>query len=212
MLLTNYRSVVFNEAMSSTTKTDIIISLLNLGEEKGLANVSLSDLAIAVGIKKASIYSHFESHQAIIDCAISYCQEILAKKVRLVDSRLDFKAKDVQSFLYSLLDSLLETFAEEPLCSFLSISVQQRMFSELFNEQYRKIRSMVITRSRVALEFCVQKSWLFIRDTDAAADLMAAQIMDILLEVILQDRKKPSQSNTDWDLDNLVDGLIALFS
>ena len=76
-----------------STRDDIISAMLNLGEEKGLANVSLSDVALEVGIRKASIYSHFESQQAIIDAMLQYCHEEIGKRSFLVD----FKAKDARS-------------------------------------------------------------------------------------------------------------------
>ena len=189
----------------TTTKKDIILSLLSLAEEKGLANVSLSDIALNVGIQKSSIYRHFESQKAIIDYTILFCQTELEKKVSIVDSKLNFKAKDVQSFLYSLLDNLLETFTETPLCSYLCIIEQQRLFNKAFRALHNKVYSMIVTRVRVALEFCVQKSWLSINDTDAASDLFASSLMQSIIEVILND-------NSDWDLENLVSGLITLFS
>jgi len=189
------------------TKEEIVLSLLSLGEEKGLANVSMSDIALAVGIRKASLYSHFESYQAMIDATIVYCQGILQKRTFVVD----FRSKDAQSLLISLVDSFLGTFAEAPLCSYLSIIQQQRMFDETFDNLYRKLLFMVTARIRVALEYCVQRSWLDIEDTDIASDYFASAVMQCLCDVILQDRKNPSQNNTDWELDRLVQGLITLF-
>lgn len=209
--MTNYRSVGFNVCMEYTaitgTKEEIVLSLLVLGEEKGLSNVSMADIAMAVGIRKASLYSHFESYQALLDATVTYCQEILKNKTFVVD----FKAKDAQSLLESLVDSFLETFAESPLCSYLSIIQQQRMFDETFERLYTSLLFMVTARIRVALEYCVQRSWLDISDTDIASDYFASAVMQCLCDVIRQDRKNPSQNHTDWELDRLVQGLLTLF-
>ena len=75
------------------TRQDILDALLTLGEANGLENVSLSDIADEVGIRKASIYSHFESQQQIIEEAAEYCRRILGSK----DFNVDFKAKDARS-------------------------------------------------------------------------------------------------------------------
>ncbi|MBP5552042.1 MAG: TetR/AcrR family transcriptional regulator, partial [Spirochaetales bacterium] len=68
-----------------STREDIITAMLDLGEEQGLSNVSLSDIALEVGIRKASIYSHFESQQALLDATVLYCRDILKQKSFSVD-------------------------------------------------------------------------------------------------------------------------------
>ena len=196
--MTNYRSVVFNIAMS--TREDIITALLNLGEEKGLANVSLSDIALEVGIRKASIYSHFESQQAMVDAMILYCRE----KLRTKTFTVDFKAQNAQSMLVSLFDNIIRVFSEKPISSFFSIVQQMSMFDEAFANENRLMSSMINARIRIALEFCVQRSWLDIRDTDFAADLVTAAVMRKICDVL--------SDEADWETDRLADGLIELFS
>ena len=196
--MTNYRSVVFNIAMS--TREDIITALLNLGEEKGLANVSLSDIALEVGIRKASIYSHFESQQAMVDAMTIRCRDQLKQKT----FNVDFKAKDAHSMLVSLFDNMIMVFAEKPISSYFSVVQQMSMFDEAFANENRLMASMVNARIRIALEFCVQRSWLDIRDTDFAADLVTAAVMRKICAVLSED--------AEWETDRLADGLIELFS
>ena len=196
--MTNYRSVVFNIAMS--TREDIITALLNLGEEKGLANVSLSDIALEVGIRKASIYSHFESQQAMVDAMITWCRDQLKQKT----FNVDFKAKDARTMLVSLFDNIIMVFAEKPISSFFSVVQQMSMFDETFADENRLMASMINARIRIALEFCVQRNWLDIRDTDFAADLVTAAVMRKICDVL--------SDEADWETDRLADGLIELFS
>ena len=196
--MTNYRSVVFNIAMS--TRDDIITALLTLGEEKGLANVSLSDIALEVGIRKASIYSHFESQLALMDAMTIWCRDQLKQKT----FNVDFKAKDARTMLVSLFDNIIMVFAEKPISSYFSIVQQMSMFDEAFANENRLMASMINARIRIALEFCVQRSWLDIRDTDFAADLVTAAVMRKICAVLSED--------AEWETDRLADGLIELFS
>ncbi|MBR6084929.1 MAG: TetR/AcrR family transcriptional regulator [Spirochaetales bacterium] len=182
-----------------STREEIITALLDLGEEKGLANVSLSDIALEVGIRKASIYSHFESQQALVDAMTIYCRNQLKQK----SPDVDFKAKDAHSMLVSLFDNIVNVFAQKPISSYFSIVQQQRMFDESFAEDDRLIQNMINARIRIALEFCVQRSWLDIRDTDFAADLMTAAVMRKICDVL--------SDASDWETDRLADGLIELF-
>ena len=49
------------------TKQDILEASLDLFSVQGFEATSISQIAIAVGIRKASLYIHFESQQAILD-------------------------------------------------------------------------------------------------------------------------------------------------
>ena len=183
-----------------STREDIITAMLNLGEEKGLANVSLSDIALEVGIRKASIYSHFESQQALVDTMVRYCNEELGKKSFIVD----FRAKDARSMLVSLFDNIIDVFARKPVSSFFSIVQQMSMFDEDFARESRMMESMINARMRIALEFCIQRNWLDIKDTDYAAELLTAAVMRKICSVLSED--------AEWETDRLADGLISLFS
>ena len=53
-----------------TTKQEILDAALELFSVQGYEATSISQLAEAVGIRKASLYSHFENKQAILDALI----------------------------------------------------------------------------------------------------------------------------------------------
>ena len=52
------------------TKQEILEVALDLFSVKGFEATSLSTIAYAVGIRKASLYSHFENKQAILDALV----------------------------------------------------------------------------------------------------------------------------------------------
>ena len=56
------------------TKQEILEAALELFSVQGFEATSISQIASAVGIRKASLYSHFESKQAILDALV---QEVL---------------------------------------------------------------------------------------------------------------------------------------
>lgn len=57
-------------AEKGNTKQEISDAALNLFSVQGYEATSVSQIAEAVGIRKASLYSHFESKQAILDSLI----------------------------------------------------------------------------------------------------------------------------------------------
>ena len=52
------------------TKQEILEASLRLFSVQGFEATSISQIAGAVGIRKASLYSHFESKQAILDAIV----------------------------------------------------------------------------------------------------------------------------------------------
>ena len=52
------------------TKQEILEAALELFSVQGFEATSISQIASAVGIRKASLYSHFENKQAILDAIV----------------------------------------------------------------------------------------------------------------------------------------------
>lgn len=52
------------------TKQEILAASLRLFSVQGFEATSISQIANVVGIRKASLYSHFESKQAILDALV----------------------------------------------------------------------------------------------------------------------------------------------
>ena len=61
------------------TKQEILDAALELFSVQGYEATSISQLAEAVGIRKASLYSHFENKQAILDALIQTTMEEYGK-------------------------------------------------------------------------------------------------------------------------------------
>lgn len=55
----------------NNTKKEILLSALDLFSYQGYEATSISQIASAVGIKKASLYSHYESKKSILDALIN---------------------------------------------------------------------------------------------------------------------------------------------
>ncbi len=185
----------------------IILKTLDLGFNKGLSNVSLMDIANEVNMKKASLYSHFDSKNSIIIAVLGYCKSKLAQK----NFDVNFKAKDAQSLLFSLVDSFMETFGESPLSQYYAIVQQQKLHEKIFNDAAHEIDAMVTARVKVALEYCVQRSWLDISDTDIASGFFSDAIEQCLTNLVASENLD-LDFDADWELNRLVDGLISLFN
>ena len=77
-----------NNTKQSGTKREIVAAALELFSVQGYEATSIAQIAAAVGIRKASLYSHFESKQEILDTLV---QEILEQyEQRSIFARADW--------------------------------------------------------------------------------------------------------------------------
>lgn len=76
------------------TKQEILEAALTLFSEQGFEATSISQIADAVGIRKASVYSHFENKQAMLDELV---QEVMAEYgAHSLFARVDWEKNDVK--------------------------------------------------------------------------------------------------------------------
>ncbi len=188
-------------------KEEIILKTLELGSLKGLANVSIRDISRALELQQSSLYSHFESKEEILQEILNYCHSLLSKKTFIVN----FKAKNAQELLVSLVNSIIETFGEVPLSQYFAVVQQQRLFSQTYDKAAREISLMITARIQVAFEYCVQRSWLDIPETDTASDFFSCAIQDCLIKLVSSDAMD-TPLDTSWELNRLVDGVLDLFA
>ena len=77
------------------TKQEILEAALELFSVQGFEATSIAQIASAVGIRKASLYSHFENKQAILDAIV---KEVLEQyEAHSIFARADWQ-RDVGSF------------------------------------------------------------------------------------------------------------------
>ena len=75
-----------------TTKEKILDAALELFSVQGYEATSIFQLAEAVGIRKASLYSHFESKQAVLDALLQNTLEQYAK--HSIFTKVDWASTD----------------------------------------------------------------------------------------------------------------------
>lgn len=76
------------------TKQEILAASLRLFSVQGFEATSISQIANVVGIRKASLYSHFESKQAILDALV---REILEQYGdHSIFTRTEWEAEDIR--------------------------------------------------------------------------------------------------------------------
>ena len=119
--------------MVKDRKEIIIEATLDLAAEYGLRAVTLNMIAEKVGIKKPSLYNHFQSKEQLVDEAYLYLREKAKKKtgVALPDYDVLFGSKTACEVLCSLVDGYSKMTAEEEIFKFYKVVYSERCYSPI---------------------------------------------------------------------------------
>lgn len=163
-------------------KETIFQATLELASEKGLGNVSLSQIAKKVGIQKSSLYSHFKSKEELIDGLYLYLRASASKVSgnnpidygKLVDGQ---NARDV---LLRATESYSRINTDKNMRMFYRFVMSERVFNkEAGKIMVTETEKMVLATKQLFYAMQVHKVIKF-DNVDMAATLFAMAIHSLL--------------------------------
>lgn len=186
----------------------IIQAFLSSAFEKSAGATSLSDISETLEIKKASLYNHFASRDAMYDATLEFCAQEIARSSFLQESSLELIKSPkctVTSFFKKHITHFFEIFENEPLFE---------TFVFVYSEQYFNLTALTIVQTE-AEKICDQiKSALkafsdsgkIKSKTERECKELAAEITSVLLQqrnAYLAARKETVRQNPDSDAGSL---------
>ena len=191
------------------TKQEILEAALELFSVQGYEATSISQIAGAVGIRKASLYSHFESKQAILDTLV---KEVLRQyAVHSIFARTDWE-KDAGSLpmtadaAVQMIQGQIRYILHDPIISRARkmLVIEQFQNQELAQLQTKQNYADVMAYFAGLMKQLIQKGVL--AETDP--QIMAAQFcLPITVWINLCDR----EPNREPEAMELVEGHIRQF-
>lgn len=135
----------------------IIEAALFSAFKKGMGATSLADIAEFLGIKKASLYNHFESKEEMLKAVYIFCSDFYAQISFISDeilSKLD-KANAVKLFKSSVSD-FIKKHESEPLFQIYTLVSSEKYFTkeclDIFQKQKSKIENQVFLFYKLAAD------------------------------------------------------------
>lgn len=163
-------------------KETIFLATLELASEKGLGNISLSQIARKVGIQKPSLYSHFRSKEELIDGLYLYLRE---RASRVSDiTPIDYgKLVDGQN-AHDILPRAVEAYSRINANKNMRMFYRFVMSERVFNKEATKImiaetEKMILATKQLFYAMQVHNVMNF-RDVDMAATSFAMAIHSLL--------------------------------
>lgn len=113
------------------SQEEIVMALVDISFFKSTGATSLSDIAERLGIKKASLYNHFESRDAIVKAAFKFCGEYLSSITFLPpDLESVTKKYSAASVLKGITKRYFKMHEKRPLFQIYTFVESQKYFSK----------------------------------------------------------------------------------
>ena len=164
----------------------IIQSFISSAFEKSPGATSLSDISEALGIKKASLYNHFESRDAMYEATLEYCAIEIANGGFKTEGTLDTIIKNKTPplvLMKKLITRFFNLFENEPLFE---------VYSFVRTEQYFNIKALEIVRAenkRIYDDiFQIIEAFKAVGQVKLKNDKEIAEATEILSSILIQKR------------------------
>lgn len=185
-------------------KEEIIQAALMLASKNGIDNVSMSQIAMQLGIKKPSLYNHFRSKDEIVKVMYDYLRTQAKEKLKIKD--LDYgklvKDKSLEEVLKLAVHNYCKMNTQSDMFSFYKIIYSTRatncMAAQIMCEETEK---MLLATKNLFYALQVHQK-IFVKDIDQAA-ISFTMTIHSLIDYQL-DRKSAGNKFNEDILDNYI--------
>ena len=160
------------------TKERIILATLDLAAEHGLKSLSMSQIAEAVGIKKPSLYNHFDSKETLIREMYEYIRE--QSKADIPASLPDFDDKTAYEILSVYVRNYGQMVSSSALLNFYKVIYSERTTNPDAAQILIEETNKMVAATRALFQVLVEQGKLRIDDIDNAALSFAMTIHSLI--------------------------------
>lgn len=159
-------------------KEEIILVTLELAASNGLSNVSMSQIAEKMGIRKPSLYNHFKSKEEIIAAMYQYLREKSKEQFSLTD--IDYgefvKDKSMEEALTQSVANYSSINTEGKIFSFYKVIYSERAVNPTAAKiMAEETRRMILATKNLFYALQVHRK-ICIKDIDMAATSFAMTV------------------------------------
>lgn len=180
------------------THEKIIHAVLECAFVNSVGGTSLADIAGKLGIKKASLYNHYESREMMMEDTVRYCGEYL-QKVSFIPSEMDATAQKYapEAVLKGIVHRWFKVNEKDPLFQIYSFIESEKYFSseaaKISAATKKKLCEQTVTALN-SLSLAGKIKTDSPEKTSVKADLFASIVCSMLDDYIVE-KKKDIRSN-----------------
>lgn len=178
-------------------KEEILLSTLDLASKYGLKSLSMSQIADSVGIKKPSLYNHFNSKEELIKEMYEYIRD--KSKQNISNFILDnINEKSSYDILYNSVMNYKKMVLNKDMFKFYSVIYSERTTNNNASQIVIEETNKMINATKELFRILKEKNKLFIDDIEMASITFSMTIHS-LIDYELDCKK----NNQDYDENNI---------
>ena len=160
-------------------KEEIIYATLELAAEYGLKSLSMSQIAEKVGIKKPSLYNHFESKEILIKEMYQLIRE--KSKENISFNNLDYiKNKSANEILKSAVLNYKKMVTDEKMIKFYKVIYSERPVNSEATQIIIEETNKMIEATKMLLKVLEENRKIYINNIDITATTFAMTIHSLI--------------------------------
>ena len=134
------------------TREKIILAFLESAFEKNAGGTSLSDVAGKLGIKKASLYNHYESRDAMVEDCIHWCGDYY-RKTYFIPTDIDSISQryPAENVMKAIVNRWFKMNEKEPLIQIYSFIESEKYISSAAAKVSQETREKLFAQTKQAL-------------------------------------------------------------
>lgn len=174
-------------------KEEILLSTLDLASKYGLKSLSMSQIADSVGIKKPSLYNHFNSKEELIKEMYEYIRN--KSKQNISSIILDnINEKSTYDILHNSVMNYKKMVLDEDMFKFYSVIYSERTTNNDASQIVIEETNKMINATKELFKFLKDNNKLFVDDIEMASITFSMTIHS-LIDYELDCKK----NNQDYD-------------
>ena len=160
-------------------KEEIIYATLELAAEYGLKSLSMSQIAEKVGIKKPSLYNHFESKEALIKEMYELIRE--KSKENISVNNFDFiKDMSAEDILMAAVLNYKKMVSDENLIRFYKVIYSERTINPEATQIIIEETNKMVSATKTLFKVLQDNKKIYIDNIDVAATSFAMTIHSLI--------------------------------
>ena len=190
-------------------KEEILKNVLTLASEKGLRSLSMADIATASGLKKSSLYSHFNSKQDLINELYLYLRKKSSTKT-FVDYSTFVKGKSLREILLTATISYDEMNRKSDMITFYKVIISEKALSKEASKVIIKETETMINASKELFK-TIEENKIALFDNLESAAITFALLIHSILDLRL-DAERAESNISDGILEKVIDNFIKAYA
>lgn len=178
-------------------KEEILLSTLDLASKYGLKSLSMSQIADSVGIKKPSLYNHFNSKEELISEMYKYIRNKSKQGISNITLN-NINETSLYDILYNSVMNYKNMILNEDMFKFYSVIYSERTTNSAASLIVIEETNKMIKATKELFKYLIDNNKLFIDDIEVSSITFSMTIHS-LIEYELDCKK----NNLNYDKNNI---------